>query len=211
MSERSQTIYFVRHGETTWNLEGRMQGHLDAPLTARGLREARRDGAALRSLIEQEAPYTMQYSPLGRTRETARIIAEEAQQSLHTQRSDLRLREVSWGDWDGLTLAEIKQRFPEQWKAHIEDRWNVGAPAGESYRDLWERVADWYASVQEEPRLIVVSHGALGRVLRGIYLNLKPEGMLQLREPQDALIRLSEGGMATIPTGPAEHDARNTE
>ena len=47
-----QVIYFVRHGETTWNLEGRMQGHLDAPLTVRGLREARRDGAALRSLIE---------------------------------------------------------------------------------------------------------------------------------------------------------------
>ena len=55
---------------------------------------------------------------------------------------------------------------------------------------------------QGEPRLIVVSHGALGRALRGIYLGLAPDEVLQLREPQDALIRLTQGTAATIPTGP---------
>jgi probable phosphoglycerate mutase len=199
-----QVIYFVRHGETPWNLEGRMQGHLDAPLTTRGLREARRDGAALRGLIEADPPYAQHFSPLGRTRETARIIAEETRQYLSTQSSDFRLREVSWGEWDGLTIADIKTRYPEEWQAHIADRWNVGAPGGESYRVLCERVADWLASVEDEPRLIVVSHGALGRALRGLYLRLKPEETLQLREPQDALIRLTQGTVATIPTGPVE-------
>jgi broad specificity phosphatase PhoE len=205
MSE-TQVIYFVRHGETTWNLEGRMQGHLDAPLTARGLREARRDGAALRGLIEGDAPYTLIFSPMGRTRETAKIIAEETRPYVHRERSDGRLREVSWGDWDGLTIAQIKARDPAIWQAHIEDRWNVGAPGGECYRVLRERVADWFASVQDEPRLIVVSHGALGRVLRGIYLGLAPDEVLQLREPQDALIRLTGGTVATIPTGPVPGD-----
>jgi probable phosphoglycerate mutase len=199
-----QVIYFVRHGETTWNLEGRMQGHLDAPLTTRGLREARRDGAALRNLIEADPPYALHFSPLGRTRETARIIAEETRQYLSTQSSDSRLREVSWGEWDGLTIADIKTRYPKKWQAHIADRWNVGAPGGESYRVLCERVADWLASVEDEPRLIVVSHGALGRALRGLYLRLEPEETLQLREPQDALIRLTQGTVATIPTGPIE-------
>jgi probable phosphoglycerate mutase len=49
---------------------------------------------------------------------------------VHAERSDLRLREVSWGEWDGLTIADIKQRYPEMWQAHIADRWNVGAPGG---------------------------------------------------------------------------------
>jgi probable phosphoglycerate mutase len=198
----NQVIYFVRHGETTWNLAGRMQGHLDAPLTVRGLREARRDGAALRALIESTEPYDLVFSPLGRTRETAKVIADETRQYLASQRSDDRLREVSWGEWDGLTIAEIKQRYPDKWQAHIEDRWNVGAPGGESYRVLCERVADWLESVRDEPRLIVVSHGALGRALRGLYLRLAPDETLQLREPQDALIRLTQGTVATIPTGP---------
>jgi broad specificity phosphatase PhoE len=200
----AQTIYFVRHGETTWNLQGRMQGHLDAPLTARGLREARRDGAALRRLIEGEEPYTLVFSPMGRTRETAAIVAGEVRPCLRAERSDDRLREVSWGEWDGLTIAEIKARDPAAWQAHIEDRWNVGAPGGECYRILTERVGDWLASVRNEPRLIVVSHGALGRALRGLYLGLKPDEVLQLREPQDALIRLSDGAAETIPTGPVE-------
>ena len=131
MTGMDQVIYFVRHGETTWNLESRMQGHLDAPLTARGLREARRDGAALRALIEGDDPYALVFSPLGRTRETAKIIAEETRPYVHKEHSDARLREVSWGDWDGLTIADIKARYPEVWQAHIADRWNVGAPGGE--------------------------------------------------------------------------------
>jgi broad specificity phosphatase PhoE len=143
------------------------------------------------------------FSPMGRTRETARIIAEETRPYVHRERSDERLREVSWGEWDGLTIAEIKARYPDLWQAHIQDRWNVGAPGGECYRVLRERVADWFASIKDEPRLIVVSHGALGRALRGIYLDLPPEEVLQLPEPQDALFRLSAGTVATIPTGPA--------
>ena len=197
----SQVIYFVRHGETTWNLQGRMQGHLDAPLTARGLAEARRDGAALRGHIERDEPYLLVFSPLRRTRETAAIIAEEAGAAcLAGRRSDDRLKEVSWGAWDGLTFEEIKARDPETWQARIHDRWNVAPPGGESYRMLYERVAAWFESVGDHPRLIAVSHGALGRALRGVYLELAPAEILALDEPQDALIRLADGTATIIPT-----------
>jgi broad specificity phosphatase PhoE len=197
----SQVIYFVRHGETTWNLQGRMQGHLDAPLTARGLAEARRDGAALRGQIERDEPYLLVFSPLRRTRETAAIIAEEVGASrLAGRRSDDRLKEVSWGAWDGLSFDEIKARDPEIWQARIQDRWNVTPPDGESYRMLYERVATWFERVADQPRLIVVSHGALGRALRGVYLELTPEEILALDEPQDALIRLAAGTATIIPT-----------
>ncbi|HYZ26626.1 MAG TPA: histidine phosphatase family protein [Geminicoccaceae bacterium] len=197
----SQVIYFVRHGETTWNLQGRMQGHLDAPLTARGLAEARRGGAALRGHIERDEPYLLVFSPLRRTRETAAIIAEEVGAAcLAGRRSDDRLKEVSWGAWDGLTFEEIKARDPETWQARIHDRWNVAPPGGESYRMLYERVAAWFESVADHPRLIVVSHGALGRALRGVYLELAPAEILALDEPQDALIRLADGTATIIPT-----------
>ena len=198
----TKVIYFVRHGETTWNRQGRMQGHLDAPLTMRGLTEARRDGSALRAEIEGHDPYGLIFSPLRRTRETATIIAEEVgTRYLTGRRSDDRLKEVSWGAWDGLTFDEIKARDPETWQARLRDRWNVAPPNGESYRMLYERVAEWFASVADHPRLIVVSHGALGRALRGVYLQLMPEAILALDEPQDALIRLSAGIATTIPTG----------
>jgi probable phosphoglycerate mutase len=199
----TQVIYFVRHGQTTWNLQGRMQGHLDAPLTARGFAEARRDGAALRGHIERDEPYLLVFSPLHRTRETATIIAEEVgAPRLSGRRSDDRLKEVNWGAWDGLTFEEIKARDPEIWQARIHDRWNVAPPGGESYHMLHERVAAWFGSVADHPRLIVVSHGALGRVLRGVYLQLAPEEILALDEPQDALIRLSDGMATTVPTAP---------
>jgi probable phosphoglycerate mutase len=197
----AQVIYFVRHGETTWNRQGRMQGHLDAPLTARGLAEARRDGAALRAEITGHEPYQLVFSPLHRTRETAMIIAEEVGSCLAGRRSDDQLKEVSWGAWDGLTFDEIQARDPEIWQARLRDRWNVAPPGGESYRALHERVAGWLASVADHPRLIVVSHGALGRVLRGIYLQLAPARILALEEPQDALICLRDGTATTIPTG----------
>ena len=196
----TQVIYFVRHGETTWNRQGRMQGHLDAPLTARGLAEARRDGAALRAAIAGHDPYHLVFSPLRRTRETATIIAEEVGPCVAGRRSDDRLKEVSWGAWDGLTFDQIKARDPEIWQARLRDRWNVAPPSGESYRMLYERVAEWFAGVADHPRLIVVSHGALGRVLRGVYLQLAPEEILALDEPQDALIRLGDGTATTIPT-----------
>jgi broad specificity phosphatase PhoE len=201
----SQVIYFVRHGETTWNRQGRMQGHLDAPLTARGLLEARRDGAALRGHIARDEPYLLVFSPLRRTRETAAIIAEEVGGSrLAGRHSDDRLKEVSWGAWDGLTFEEIKARDPEVWQSRIRDRWNVAPPGGESYRMLCERVAAWLRSVAEQPRLIVVSHGALGRALRGVYLELAPEEVLALDEPQDALIRLADGTATIIPTAQSQ-------
>ena len=178
------------------------QGHLDAPQTMRGLTEARRDGSALRAEIEGHDPYGLIFSPLRRTRETATIIAEEVgTRYLTGRRSDDRLKEVSWGAWDGLTFYEIKARDPETWQARLRDRWNVAPPNGESYRMLYERVAGWFASVADHPRLIVVSHGALGRALRGIYLQLDPDEILALDEPQDALIRLSAGIATTIPTG----------
>jgi broad specificity phosphatase PhoE len=196
----TQIIYFVRHGETEWNREGRVQGHFDAPLTEQGVEQARCAGLILRELVAHEKPYRMRISPLGRTRRSAELILEGIGDLVADERVDERLIEVSWGRWNGLTRAEIAAREPKEWQARETDRWNVPPPGGESHAMLAERVREWLESVSEEPRLIVVGHGAWGRALRGTYLRLPPEQLMTLDEPQNAIFRLTAGTVARIPT-----------
>jgi broad specificity phosphatase PhoE len=195
-----QTIYLVRHGETEWNREGRVQGRLDSPLTARGREQARRAGATLAALLEGEAPFLLLTSPLGRAQATARLIVEALGPIVIERRTDDRLTEVSWGRWDGRTRAEIAAREPELWRWREADPWHNPPPGGESHAMLSERVRAWLESVAELPRLIVVGQGAWGRALRGVYLGLRPEQTDALDEPQDAFFHLSAGTVLRIPT-----------
>src|SRR5437899_12225365 len=99
-------IYLFRHGETVWNAEKRAQGHLDSPLTASGREQARLMGRRLAEELSlggyRSADIAVRASPLGRVRETLAIAAAEAG-LLHDELClDHRLREMSWGDWDGL-------------------------------------------------------------------------------------------------------------
>jgi broad specificity phosphatase PhoE len=196
----TQTIYFVRHGETEWNREGRIQGHFDAPLTERGIEQARCAGLILHELLARERAYLMRVSPLGRTRHSARLILDSIGDLVAGEQVDDQVIEVSWGRWNGLTREEIAARDPEEWQAREADRWNVAPPDGESHAMLAERVRGWLESVREEPRLIVVGHGAWGRALRGTYLQLPPEQLMTLDEPQNAVFRLTAGTVARIPT-----------
>ena len=101
-----QTLYLVRHGETEWNRAGRMQGGLDSPLTARGRDQARRIGLLLRDLIGRPEDCAMVVSPLGRARQTAGIIAEAMGIDGGLFVVDPLVREVTWGDWNGLKAAD---------------------------------------------------------------------------------------------------------
>lgn len=198
----AQTIFLVRHGQTVWNREGRVQGHRDSALTARGVEQARRAGRTLAALIAGRPPYVLHISPLGRARASAGLILEAIGPLLAGQRVDERLMEVGWGRWEGLTRSEIAAREPALWQAFEVDRWHVAPPGGESYAALTERACGWLESVRGEPRLIVVGHGAWCRALRGAYLGLPPTRTVALDDPQDAVFRLSAGSVARIGTGP---------
>ncbi len=195
-----QTIYLVRHGETEWNREGRVQGHLDSPLTPLGKDQARRASLTLAALLEGEPPFVLLASPLGRAAASAALIAEGLGHQLADQRVDDLLKEVSWGRWEGLTRPEIAAREPELWRWREADPWQRPPPDGESHAMLAERVRSWLDKVEQLPRLIVVGHGAWGRALRGVYQRLAPAEAMALDEPQDALFRLAAGTVARIPT-----------
>ena len=146
---------------------------------------------ALSELIEDPASHRLIASPLGRALNTARLVALEMGRDADDIVTDRRLIELSLGHWEGLTWDEVRRRFPEAWAARQNDRWHFEPPGGESYQQMAERLAHWLA---EHPGpAVVVTHGAAGRVLRGLYLGLHPDQMAKLEEPQDAFFELADG------------------
>ena len=137
-------IYILRHGQTVWNREGRMQGHLDSPLTDLGRAQAARQGAIL-GRIGLPVGTAFRVSPLGRTQETARHALAGLTDSFAT---DDRLRELSVGRCEGLTHPEIEARYPGLIDAGQPFEWYFQCPGGESMDALRARVAalldaDW--------------------------------------------------------------------
>ena len=175
-------IYLLRHGETEWNREERIQGHLDSALTAAGEAQARHMGLALRTLIADFAGWKVVASPLGRARRTAEIAAEAMDLDPATIALDDRLKEIAYGLWEGLTGAEAKRRWAAEWRAHQRDAWNTAPPRGESMAMLVARARAFLDEV-EGRKLVVVAHGHLNMALRGSYAGLSPDGVMGLAVP----------------------------
>ncbi len=194
-------LFLFRHGETWWNRERRFQGQRDSPLTELGVAQGRRLGRRLRLELEAPLTYRLVSSPLGRARHTAAIVAEAIGRRSDEIIFDDRLKEMTWGAWDGLTAAEIEARDPELWQARIDDRWTVAPPGGgETQQAILDRARAWLDDLRAsaETRLIAVTHGALGRAIRCAYLNLPSEAMLGLDEPHSAFFRLRAGRIERI-------------
>ncbi len=141
------TILLVRHGETNWNVERRVQGHSDTPLNDNGRAQAR----ALVAELEGEPIDAVYSSDLLRAHETARIVAQARGLDVTAIRD---LRERNFGTWEGLTDAEIFARFPEA----ANESWGDGETKPEMARrvfDALQRIAETHPS----GRVLVVSHG----------------------------------------------------
>ena len=192
-------IYVIRHGQTEFNRQDRFQGRVDSPLTALGVAQARAVGAQLAALADAEpGNWRIEVSPLGRARETARIIAEII--GLPEPVIDERLIEVSYGDLEALTRPEVDARWP-----HLAGvRGTFGrAPGGETIEALTERARSWLDDhADSRGRTIAVAHASIGRMLRGLYAGLPIEETRLLETPQDAFHRLHEGRVERIDCAP---------
>jgi probable phosphoglycerate mutase len=191
-------IYLLRHGETVANLEGRLQGQSDSPLTLTGVAQVRAIGALLRGQIAAPSGFSVVSSPLGRARRSAAIVCRALGLDPRAVTCDPRLAEYSFGEWDGLTVAEVEAAAPGAWARREADRWTFVTPGGESYALLAARVGQWLKEQPVEGRLIVVCHGAVSRVLRGLYAGLPPAECVKLTQDQTNLYRLSGGRIETL-------------
>jgi broad specificity phosphatase PhoE len=189
-------ILLVRHGETEWNRQRRYQGQSDSLLTDRGVAQAQAFGRLLRALPDGASAKIVS-SPLGRAWHTAEIIRRHLPESPEL-RTDDRLRELSLGSWDGLTYHEIATRLPGVFDGDGRYGWYFRAPCGERYEAFSARLDEWLRACAEAGPLVVVTHGVVTRVLRGLYSNLPREAALMLPVPQDRIFRLAGGKIEEI-------------
>lgn len=185
-------IYLLRHGETEWNAAGRFQGKLDSPLTARGVAQARACGRQLAAAVGRvDALFA---SPLGRARQTNTIIRSYA--TYPETQWDSRLAEVSVGSWDGLTQIDIDAGWPGLLDGTTPFNWFFRSPDGETYDAATERVRCWLSDL--DGIVVAISHGLLGRLVRGTYLGLTEDEALRLPVPQDVIWRMANGRAEAI-------------
>ena len=160
-------IYLVRHGETEWNRDSRLQGQQNSSLTERGREQARKLGNLLARLLDHTR-VPVQVSPLGRALETAVIIREHIPGPEPI--IDPRLQEMTLGAWEGLTRKEVDERCSGVVGNDSNAEWWFRAPGGESYDHFQARLRSWLA--EQSGSVIAVSHGITTRMIRGEYLGL---------------------------------------
>jgi len=164
----------IRHGQSTWNSEHRIQGQLDPPLSAEGRRQAE----LLADRLVGRGFAGFYTSDLDRAFETAEILAPKVGAHPEPVRG---LREIFLGDWEGLRTEEIAERFPEPWARWVEEPdWDV-VPGGEGAADFDSRVGaafDDIFSRHDRGDVLVVTHGGViqialhrvvGRPSRGLF------------------------------------------
>jgi len=158
----------VRHGETQWNVERRVQGSGDSPLTAAGLAQAEAIGRRL----ARERFDALVSSDLGRAVQTAERIAAHCGLAIRT---DPRLRERNFGAGEGMTYEEIDRAFPDAFSRDRQSDPDVVIPGGESRRQFHERVRAAFEALAREHdgrRVAVIAHGgvlaSLYRIVHGI-------------------------------------------
>lgn len=148
----------VRHGQTQWNKEGKYTGQSDIPLNETGREQAKAVSAYVRGL----KPDLIYSSDLQRAEETARLIrSDETAIPLIT---DPRLREIHQGEWEGLHEDEIKRRFERQFKIRKKDPLQTAPPGGETIGQVYQRVSDFLAEMQEKHPgmlILIVAHGVV--------------------------------------------------
>ena len=193
-------LYYVRHGETDWNRAGRLQGQRDTLLNARGREQAAACGEILRGIFEESGidPAALDYisSPLIRARETMEGMRAPLGLPPAAYRIEPRLAEMSFGDWEGLTLAEVSVRDPDALAARERDKWAFVPPNGESYQQFAVRVGEWYEALRRDS--VVASHGGTMRALM-VHLGIEtPANAPHLTVEQGVVYRLEPGGVRTV-------------
>ena len=198
MVARRPTVYYIRHGETDWNVAGRLQGRHDVPLNARGRAQAVHCGDILRDLIARDGHSAAEFdyvsSPLGRARETMELLRPPLGLPSDGYRVEPRLAEISFGDWEGFTIAQLRSRDPQRIAAREQDKWHFVPPGGESYKLVSRRMRDWYESLSGDT--VAVAHGGTARGLIAHFGIAKPAAA-PLIDIEQGVVYLFEGDRLT--------------
>lgn len=193
-------LLLVRHGVTSWNREGRFQGHLDPPLDQAGVKEARL--LATRLVREEAGDVRIVSSPLQRAMATATLLAESLAGAGRSPRlsTDARLMEIGQGEWEGMTHVELEEGDPDRYAHWRADRGSTQPPGAEPLEDVQLRVAAVIDESTREPSAVcLVSHGGSLRLAAQHLLGLELARAWALDVDNASLSRLTrEGGAEEV-------------
>ncbi len=173
-------LYLVRHGITQMNEDGKLQGQSDLPLNRVGKRQAQ----ALAARLERIPLERVVASDLQRAMQTAQIIAARQTAARHHPPIEAEpcLRELHFGDWEGLSYQTLQEQFPQELAKWQADPYGFAPPGGESLGGLAQRMADFYQKLAfygDQANLLVVAHGGSLQVLLCLALKLPAQNYWQ--------------------------------
>lgn len=190
-----RTLNHIRHGETFWNAERRLQGGRDIDLNPRGRLQAAGNGEKLAAELPRLGltPQAMAWyaSPLRRAQDTMRAVRLGCGLPAEGYALVPELKEISYGIYEGMTHEEIAAAAPADYRRLIEDKWGFKPPEGESYFDLKARVGAVLAGLDGD--VVIVSHGGVVRVIRAILENRADQELIEGIVPQDHLFVWRDG------------------
>lgn len=200
-------IFIARHGETVFNLAGRMQGDkTDTPLTRRGFAQADAMGKGLAEWLGTNQSLHLWSSPSGRALQTLAIVAEHIGHDWHDAVHDSRLHEINVGEWAGRNYAEIASEMGRDFVDRDAGLFNVRPPGGEWYDEIATRLTSWIndtASIRGDR--LVIMHGMSARVLRGVLLDLPIDPLWKApiadNLPQGSMVMIGGGEEKIITMG----------
>ncbi len=201
MNKRLPPFYFLRHGQTDWNHARRIQGQIDTPLNATGHAQAESMARRLTEVLGDPADYRFVTSPLQRTKQTMSYSLKALGLPEDHAAEDDRLVELNFGDEEGTYWPDLNAKGVDP--AKRPDEYHAWRPEnGESYADARGRVRDWLESL-DQPH-VVVAHGGISRVVRGLIFGLEAREIVQLKVPQTRFFRIADGGLDWFDAGDAE-------
>jgi broad specificity phosphatase PhoE len=183
-------IYIARHGETTWNAEGRAQGRSDPDLSSKGYAQSL-------DLLERlkDRPISAIYtSTLRRSILTAKPIADHLGLPIHKQPE---LDEIALGIMEGVTFDEIDGKIRTEWERFRENRLTYHIPGAENYTDVSNRVRPFKERIlrdHEGQEILIVAHRGVNRMLLGLLLEVTLEGALNIEQTNDCLYLIQRNG-----------------
>ncbi|MDB5525935.1 MAG: hypothetical protein JWM58_3698 [Rhizobium sp.] len=192
------TTFIIRHGQTDWNAEYRLQGQQDIPLNELGRRQATGNGLSLRRLADDLSAYQFVCSPLYRARETMERVRVAAGLDPGGYTIDQRLKEISFGDWEGWTNAEIALTTPEKIEEREARKWDFVPPGehAESYEILSWRVGSWLKELDRPT--VAICHGGVIRCIFKLTGTLDKSDAARLDIPQDKLLKYADGRLEWV-------------
>lgn len=183
--------FLVRHGETDWNVAGRLQGRQDVPLNRLGRMQAAQVGRVLNQLVADPSALTYVSSSLSRAVETMRILRTTLDLPAMDFTCDQDLEEISFGRWEGLRWNDLRRRFAQDVDARERDPWSFTPPGGENYARLAERAE---VAIDRTPEdTVIVTHGGVIRAMLHVKAGMPMADAAQLPVRQGAIYVLAGG------------------